>query len=126
VPGLTAAPLCALLLPDLPSEVLPCPALPCPDEDPLAAVSKGVSLRGLRRLARHIAAWFGPERYVHATTTDVTSQWVVGVSVPHKCRVAEMRSLLPEEVRGVAWRVGVGGSGSTTGTHRTQAHCLSS
>ncbi|KXZ51639.1 hypothetical protein GPECTOR_12g603 [Gonium pectorale] len=71
------------------------------DEDPLAAVSKGITLRGLRRLRSSIVAWFGPERYPSATTTDVVSSWVTSATAAHKCRVVEMRGLVDPRDAGV-------------------------
>ncbi|KXZ51460.1 hypothetical protein GPECTOR_12g423 [Gonium pectorale] len=63
------------------------------DHTPLAVVSKGITLRGLRKLRARLQATFGAE-YPGMSTAEVNTRFVQVVTAAYKCRLAE----LPAEV----------------------------
>ncbi|KAG2490271.1 hypothetical protein HYH03_011225 [Edaphochlamys debaryana] len=66
------------------------------DDSPLAAVSKAITLRGLRRLAAKVAAHFG-EEYDKITTADVVARYVMPITDENWCRLAEDRNEIEAE-----------------------------
>ncbi|PNH00948.1 hypothetical protein TSOC_013197 [Tetrabaena socialis] len=86
-----------------PAEEVPSPPAPPlavhRDESPLAAVSKGITLRGLRRLKTLVQSHFGAEAYAAASTAEVNTAWVQVVTAGERCRLAEHPDLVaPEDV----------------------------
>ncbi|KXZ53844.1 hypothetical protein GPECTOR_6g762 [Gonium pectorale] len=68
------------------------------DQDPLAAVSKGISLRGLRRLASTLRRFFG-EAWSTVSTAQVNTDFVQAVTAHARCRLAELPSVVdPRDV----------------------------
>lgn len=59
------------------------------DPRPLAVVSKGISLRGLRKLRQTLREFFGEQRYATISTDGVNTEWVkVGGCLWCRCGLA--------------------------------------
>ncbi|GFR51163.1 hypothetical protein Agub_g13520, partial [Astrephomene gubernaculifera] len=80
----------------------------------LATVTKGISLRGLRKVREALRKHFGEKRYPSVTTADVCSKWVKPITAAAgKCRLVEVPGLLTHAGGGSgAGGAGAGGGGA--------------
>ncbi len=63
----------------------------------LATTRLGITVRGIRRVREVLIRTFGASRYEEMSTADVYVQWVKPMSFPSRCRLVELREVVPAE-----------------------------